>query len=158
MAHISYPRLSARTQQFTLGRPRSFSVSPDGARLVFVRSSGGTDRIGRLWTLDVATGDERELVDPTSLLPGDSEDLSPQERARRERMRESAGGIVGYAADREVTKAVFALSGRVFVTDLLSGETRQLAVEGPAIDPRLDPTGRYVAYANDRSLRLIEID
>jgi dipeptidyl-peptidase-4 len=158
MTQVSYPRLNARTQRFTLGRPRSFTVSPDGRRIVFVRSGGGTDRVGRLWSLDTETGAERELVDPTALLAGGDEELSTAERARRERMRESAGGVVGYATDRVVGCAVFALSGRLFLTDLDSGETSELPAQSPAIDPRLDPTGRWVAYASQGALRVVAVD
>ena len=158
MSHVSYPRLSARTQRFTLGRPRSFTVSPDGRRLVFVRSASGTDRVGRLWTLDTSSGAERELVDPGGLLAGASEQLSAEEEARRERMRESARGIVGYATDREVLSAVFALSGRLFITDLSDGNTRELPAQPPVIDPRLDPTGRWIAYCSQGALRIIAAD
>ncbi|HVQ88519.1 MAG TPA: DPP IV N-terminal domain-containing protein, partial [Actinomycetes bacterium] len=162
MTQVSYPRLSARTQHFTLGRPRSFSISPDGTRVLFVRSGSGTDRVGRLWTLDLTPGDtfghEEQLVDPASLLAGGDEDLSPQERARRERMRESAGGIVGYATDETVSTAVFALSGRVFVIEIASGDTRELPVRVPAIDPRVDPTGSRVSYASSGAIRVIEVD
>ncbi len=43
----SYPRESARTQRYTLGEPRDVVVSPDGERIVFLRSRGG-DRSGQL--------------------------------------------------------------------------------------------------------------
>ncbi|MEO8328774.1 MAG: prolyl oligopeptidase family serine peptidase [Candidatus Nanopelagicales bacterium] len=158
MTQVSYPRLSARTQRFTLGRPRSFTISPDGSRVVFVRSPSGTNRAGQLWSLDVASGNEQMLVDPSLLLSGNSEELSAQERARRERMRESASGVVGYATNRDVTTAVLTLSGRLFFVDLLQAEVRELAAaQTPAIDPRLDPAGQLVAYACNGSLRVLDI-
>ncbi|WP_244167377.1 hypothetical protein, partial [Streptomyces mutomycini] len=43
----SFPRQHARTQRFTLGAPRAFTVSPDGTRVLFLRSSSGTDRANR---------------------------------------------------------------------------------------------------------------
>ena len=48
----SFPRHSARTQGFTLGAPRNVTVSPDGAAVLFLRSSSGTDRSNALWALD----------------------------------------------------------------------------------------------------------
>ena len=39
-------------------------VSPDGARAVFLRSLAGDGPVNRLWTLTVATGEERLLADP----------------------------------------------------------------------------------------------
>ena len=53
----SFPRQYARTQRFTLGEPRDLVVSPDGARVVFARSRGGSDPVNCLWVVDVATGD-----------------------------------------------------------------------------------------------------
>src|SRR5581483_12267797 len=104
----SFPRQQARTRRFTLGSPRRFTISPDGALVVFLRSPGGDDPVNSLWCLATATGAEVEVVNPHDLLGGD-EDLSPEERARRERSRELAGGIVGYECDRDVRRAVFAL-------------------------------------------------
>ena len=60
----SFPRQSARTQRFTLGEPRDVVVSPDGQRIVFLRSRGGTDPVNCLWVVDAATGDERLVADP----------------------------------------------------------------------------------------------
>jgi dipeptidyl-peptidase-4 len=102
--------------------------------------------------LDAATGEERLAADPAVLLGGDSDaELPDHERARRERMRESAGGITTYANDRDVTLAAYTLAGRLFVTDLDTAGTSELAINGPAFDPRPDPSGRQVAYvAGDR--------
>lgn len=153
----SFLRLQARTQRFTLGTPRGFQVSPDGERVLFLRSASGEDRQHILWRLDVATGAETRLADPDVLLGG-AEELSPEERARRERSREQAGGVVGNATDWEVRIAAFALSGKLFVADAVTGETRALDTEGPVIDPRPDPTGRHVAYVANDSLRVVGVD
>ncbi len=67
----------------------------------------------------MATGCERVVVDPKQLGSADGEQLSVEERARRERTRETAGGIVAYATDRDARIAAFALSGGLFVADLV---------------------------------------
>ncbi|ORT61188.1 alpha/beta fold hydrolase [Streptomyces sp. CB03238] len=152
---LSFPRQYARTQRYTLGVPRAFTVSPDGSRVVFLRSPSGTDRANRLWVLDLADGArERVAADPDALLGGAEEELSPEERARRERSREGAGGIVGYAVDGAVELAAFALSGRLFVAELRAGTARELRVPGPVIDPRPSPDGRHVAYVSGGALRV----
>ncbi|GAB2856489.1 prolyl oligopeptidase family serine peptidase [Streptomyces deserti] len=151
----SFPRRHARTQRFSLGAPRSFTVAPDGSRVVFLRSSSGTDRASSLWVLDMADGEERVAADPRALLGGASEHLSPQERARRERSREGGAGIVGYATDTAVELASFALSGRLFTAELRVGTARELPVPGPVIDPRPSPDGRYVAYVAQGALRVV---
>ncbi|MDQ0583264.1 S9 family peptidase [Streptomyces rishiriensis] len=151
----SFPRRHARTQRFTLGAPRSFTVAPDSSRVVFLRSGSGTDRAGALWVLDPADGSERPAADPRVLLGGTSEDLSPEERARRERSREGGAGIVGYATDEAVELASFTLSGRLFTAELRAGTATELAVPGPVIDPRPSPDGRLVAYVVGGALRVV---
>ncbi|MFI5568679.1 prolyl oligopeptidase family serine peptidase [Streptomyces sp. NPDC051740] len=151
----SFPRRHARTLRFTLGAPRSFSVAPDGSRVVFLRSGSGTDRANSLWVLDTEGGGERVAADPRALLGGASENLSAEERARRERSREGGAGIVGYATDAAVELASFALSGRLFTAELRAGTARELRVPGPVIDPRPSPDGRYVAYVSRGALRVV---
>ncbi|MFE2071985.1 S9 family peptidase [Streptomyces misionensis] len=154
----SFPRRHARTQRFTLGAPRGFTVAPDGARVAFLRSSSGTDRANSLWVLDLPDGTERLVADPGTLLRGAREQLSPEERARRERSREGGAGIVGHATDAAVELAAFPLSGRLFTARLTTGETRELAVPGPVIDPRPAPDGRHVAYVARGALRVVGAD
>ncbi|MFE1858106.1 S9 family peptidase [Streptomyces anandii] len=152
---VSFPRLHARTQRFTLGAPRAFTVAPDATRVVFLRSDSGTDRANSLRVLDLEGGGERVAADPRALLGGAAEHLSPEERARRERSREGGAGIVGYATDTAVELATFALSGRLFAAELRAGTARELPVGGPVIDPRPSPDGRHIAYVAGGSLRVV---
>ncbi|WP_217241096.1 S9 family peptidase [Streptomyces sp. AC555_RSS877] len=151
----SFPRRHARTQRFTLGAPRAFTVAPDGSRVVFLRSSSGTDRANSLWVLDLPDAGERVAADPRALLGGAEERLSPEERARRERSREGGAGIVGYATDTAVELASFALSGRLFAAELRAGTARELPVPAPVIDPRPSPDGRHIAYVAQGALRVV---
>ncbi len=159
MSAESFPRLSARTQRFTLGAPRNLTVSPDGSRVVFLRSASGTERTTLLWAADVDADSvtERIVADPRNLFAG-TEELSVAERARRERAREGAGGVVGYTTDVAFSLAVFGLSGGLYVADLDGGDVRALDVREPAIDPRLDPTGRQIAYVAGGSVRVVGVD
>jgi dipeptidyl-peptidase 4 len=153
----SFPRLSARTMNFQLGLPRGFVVSPDGNRIVFLRSDSGTSRTHSLWLYDVATGTERNVADPTLLLAGDAEELTAEERARRERMRVATSGVVAFSTDDAVTVAAFALSSRLFVADLVgSSAAREVPVEAPVVDPRLDPKGHAIAYVGNRALHVVD--
>jgi dipeptidyl-peptidase-4 len=155
----TFPRQHARTQRFTLGAPRDITVSADGERVIFLRSSGGSDPVNALWVLDVATGEERLVGDPRTLLSDDNaDDLPAEEQARRERARESGSGITGYATDRSSKVAAFALGGRLFAAGLMSGFARPLTVAGPVFDPRPDPTARRIAYVSGRLLCIGELD
>ncbi len=152
----SLPRLAARTGNFRRGLPTSFAVSPDGSRVLFLRTASGTSGTGALWRLDVASGVETLLADPVALLSQD-EQLTAAERARRERLRIAGSGIVSFSTDREVTRAAFGLSSRLLVVDVVDGTNRELPTAQPVFDPQLDPTGRRVAYAGGRSLRVVEV-
>jgi dipeptidyl-peptidase-4 len=160
----SFPRQEARTRRFTLGVPRAFRVSPDGARVAFLRTKSGADPVTCLWVLDVDRGQERLVADPRTVgvnrAGAGQEDLPPEERARRERVREHAGGIVAYATDHAVTVAAFALSGHVYAVPLTGdgaaggGVAFEVATRTPALDPRPDPGGRRLAYVCDGALRV----
>src|ERR1700722_12975987 len=131
----TFPRQQARTKKFSCGVPRSFQVSPDGARIVFLRSQGGTDPVTCLWVRDLAAAAERLVVDPAGI--GGDTDEPPEERARRERSREAAGGVVAFATDASCELATFALAGRVYVPALSAGGPGPTLVQtaSPAIDP-----------------------
>jgi dipeptidyl-peptidase 4 len=152
---LSFLRKQARTQRFTLGTPREFRIAPDGRRLLFLRSESGVDRRNSLWELDLDSGAETKVVDAAELLPGE-ENLPPEERARRERSRESAGGVVGYATDADLRVAAFSLSGRLYTVDLAGRAVTEL-VDSAVVDPRPNPAGTHVAYVRDRRLRVIEL-
>jgi dipeptidyl-peptidase 4 len=152
----TYPHQYARTRRFTCGEPRSLQIA--GRHLFFLRSASGDDPINRLWVLPLTAPlpSERLLVDPAALLSNDeSEDLPPAERARRERLRESAGGITAFSLDTEGRVAAFTLAGQLFVIDVATGTPRRLDVAPGAYEARLSPNGRYVAYLADGALRII---
>jgi dipeptidyl-peptidase-4 len=152
----SFPRQQARTRNFTLGAPRNFQVSPDGGTVAFLRSPGGADPVTALWALDVASGTERLIADPARLAGFGAAD-DELEKARRERVRERAAGIVGFATDAAFTVAAFTLAGRVYLAGL--GESpaiTELATRTPAADPRPDPSGRLVAYTCAGALRVAD--
>ncbi len=158
MTSESFPRLSARTQRFTLGEPRNLLIAPDGSRIVFARSASGTNRANALWVLDVSTRSEHCVADPTTLLADDTL-LTMQERRRRERAREGAGGITTYACDANVSTATFVLGGVLFVCSLVDKTPpRAINVASGIFDPRLDPTGTRIAYVRGGDLCVCSLD
>jgi dipeptidyl-peptidase-4 len=150
-ADLAFPRQRARTQSGTLGIARTFAVSPDGARVVFLRSKAGDDPITCLWVLDVEAGVEHCVYDPREQR-GEDVGLTEAERARRERMRERARGVTAYACDRNVTRASFVDAAHLHVVDLRDGTRTVVATDGVPDDPRLSPDGSEVAYVVDGGL------
>ncbi|TDQ54769.1 S9 family peptidase [Actinorugispora endophytica] len=155
---MTFPRQQARTQRFTIGVPRAFQISPDGRYVAFLRGRHGTDSATCLWTLEVDGGRERVVADPRTI--GDTgADLPPEERARRERLREAGSGIVSYSVDESFTRAVFTLSGRLYHVGLGDddGAPRELPAVGPVVDPVISPGGDSVAYVSGGAIHVIAV-
>ncbi|HEX6498436.1 MAG TPA: prolyl oligopeptidase family serine peptidase [Micromonosporaceae bacterium] len=151
---MDYPELAARTRRFSRGAPRAVTVSPDGSRVVFLRSAGPEDPVDRLYVFDVGTRTERLIADPAALTADDPATLPPDEAALRERLRLSASGIGSYTTDAAVRLAAFALAGRLFRADLTSGDVTEVRTAGPVLDPRVDPTGTRIGYVTRGELRV----
>jgi dipeptidyl-peptidase-4 len=154
----TFPGLVARTQGFTLGLARNFAITPDGQRVLFLRTPGGEDPVASLWILDVATGEERLLADATALGAADTGEMSERERARRERARDRSAGISAFNTDAEVRTIAFTLDMRLFVADVSAGEVTEVAARAPVAEARIDPTGTWIAYVHDDELRVISRD
>src|SRR5262249_30660695 len=60
---VAFLEQHARTRAFGLGVPHSFTVREDPAQVLFLRSAGPDDPTTSLWLLDVASGEERCVVD-----------------------------------------------------------------------------------------------
>jgi dipeptidyl-peptidase-4 len=163
----SFPRQQARTRHFTLGMPRSFQISPSGDQVAFLRSKAGDDPVTCLWVLDTTTGAERLAADPAALGSAGAAETeqegaaeTEQEKARRERVREQAVGIVAFACDATLSMAAFVLAGQVWVAGLAEGAAapRPIPARPGAFDARPDPTGQRVAYVSDGTVRVVTLD
>ena len=79
----------SETFRFRLGRPTGIKPTPDGRTVLFLRS-GPRSFVRDLYELDLETGEERVLLTADDLLQGEPEQLTAEEKARRERMRYTA--------------------------------------------------------------------
>jgi dipeptidyl-peptidase-4 len=126
-------------------------MSPDGSRVIFIRSHSGSDAVNTLWSLDTATGIEHELLDPRAL-NADLSELTAAELRQRERAREGASGVTSYACNRDITLAVTVLGGSVVLIDLISGVATMPPIESGVFDVRLSPDGNTISYLRGTSL------
>ena len=154
----NFPRQYARTRHFEAGEPRSFAICSNGTGVVFLRTRTGADPLNCLWRLDVGGAPAHIVADPRELVDTTSDNVSDWEIGMRERTREYLRGITSFALDRDGRLAVFALGGRLFVTDTTTGESRELSAKGAVFDPRLDPAGTQIAYVYGPNLRLVGVD
>ena len=155
----TFPRQFARTQRLTVGEPRNIVVSPDGARVVFCRSLGGSDSVNSLYVLDVATSTETCVADMHAQHSSNADPKleTSAEQARRERAREGASGIVGYSCDDQVLNAAYCVAGQLFVTNLVTAVTHKIETSDAIFDPRLSPNGKHIAYVRDGKLCVCDL-
>ena len=159
MSTDRFPRRYARTRRFTLGVPRAFTplLTPDGPVVLFLRTGTGDDPVTHLMRHDPATGRTTTLVDARHLA-ADRGGPSAEERARRERAREQADGIVSYAVDDAGTLAAFVLGGALHTVELATGRVATHDTAPGPFDPRPAPDGRTIAYHAGGGLHLLELD
>ena len=142
----------------TLMRPQ---VAPDGSRVTFLRGRDDDRNRLDLWEYHIDSGQTRMLVDSSVVLPGE-EQLSDEEKARRERQRIAGlSGIVDYQWAPDAQRLLFPLGGELYLYDLAaqgSEAVRQLTNGGGfATDPRLSPRGGFVSFIRERNLWVIDL-
>ena len=133
-------------------------VSPDGARVTFLRGTATDKNRLDLWEYDIASGATRVLVRADDVMPG-TEVLSDEEKARRERQRIAAlSGIVEYQWAPDGKRLLFPLGGELYLYDIAGKSVRKLTDgTGFATDPKLSPKGGYVSFVRARNLWVIDI-
>ncbi|HKA08121.1 MAG TPA: DPP IV N-terminal domain-containing protein [Gemmataceae bacterium] len=153
----SFLRLYSETRGFTLGRPVNPKPTPDGKHVLFLRSPAKNPKRS-LFEFDVATGKTRELLTADALLKGGEEKLTPEEKARRERMRISAGGFADFHMDETGRFLILPLSGKLLAFDRMTEKVRELKTPaGTILDPKWSRDGKYVSYVRDHDVFAYEL-
>jgi dipeptidyl-peptidase-4 len=158
---LKFFRDLAETRNFTLGRPVTPRITPEGKAVIFLRS-GPRDPTLLLYEFDLTTRRERLILTPAQLLGSVEEKLTPEEKARRERQRLSAKGFTSFQLSRDGGRVLVTLSGRLYlVSRATAGQSaaKTTALPGEGwIDPRFSPDGNFVAAAGpDRELHVIDL-
>ncbi len=140
----------AATRNFTLGQPVHALPSPDGRRVLFLRSGPRDTKLG-LFAMDLATHAVTALAQPAA-----TEHLSVEERARRERLRMTLTGITDFAFSEDGARVLVSQGDHLSVVALPGGAVS--AVPGAGwIAPHLSPDGRFVEGVRDNDVHVVEL-
>lgn len=137
--------------------PSGLKFSPDGKRVTFLRSSAEDSRVLDLWEYNLASKKAQLLV-KSSDITGGNEELSEEERGRRERMRITSLGIVDFSWSKDGSKLLFPLGGDLYQYELSNGNTVRIT-NNPEyeLDSRFSPGGNYVSYIEDNNLHIVDV-
>ncbi|MBR9908099.1 MAG: S9 family peptidase [Gammaproteobacteria bacterium] len=141
----------------TTSAPKSIKFAPSGVHVSYLAGSEAQPQVQDLWLYDVRADQHRRLVAATTLLQGGSE-LSAEEKARRERLRISASGIVDYQWAPDSSQLLFPVNGQLFLYTIESGQLKQLTNDATyATDSRFSPQGNFVSYVHDYNLFIVDL-
>jgi dipeptidyl-peptidase-4 len=163
--------VAAMAEQLTIDRlfsdpsilgkaPTSLKISPDGSRVTFLRGKDEDYLQQDLWSYDLASGTTSMLVDSRTLYSGD-ENLSDEEKARRERQRISGKGIIEYYWSEDGQALIFPVNGDLYHYDLSAKPdqaTRRLTrTDAFETDVRFSPSGNYISFVREQNLYVIDL-
>ena len=137
--------------------PKSLSYSPDGSRITYLKGKAADANRLDLWQYDIKTARHSLLVDSDSLFQG-TETLSDEEKARRERLRLFASGIVSYQWSKDGSALLFPLNGDLYHYDLKKKKSKKLTdTDSFETDAQISPKGRFVSFIRDQNIYVIEL-
>jgi len=138
--------------------PGAIAFSPDD-RLITYLLSPDRSLTRQLYAFDVASGEQRLLLAPTD--GGASEEnISLEEKLRRERARQREIGVTQYAWAKNANRILVPLRGNICIQDGPHAPLHQLLVRdgAPALTPVLSLDGAWVAYVHDAELYVLPAD
>jgi dipeptidyl-peptidase-4 len=164
LSNVEFLDQFAATNRFRLAQPAAITITPDASSVLFLRAESGRSFKQDLWRFDIATRQESRLLSADQLLAGEEEQLTPEELARRERMRMSSRGISSYQLSDDARRLLIPLGTRLFVVDFASAlagapKVAELTSEvGAPIDPQLSPDGELLATVRGGEIYAYHID
>ncbi len=135
---------------------RALKVSPDGARVTFLRGRPDNQFQMDLWEFNLKDKSTRRLVDSKVLVA--EENLSDAEKARRERERTAAlKGIINYSWSPDGKRLLVPIAGNLYLIDVARPDAARLVASGNVTDPKISPKGKYVSFVRDQNLYVIDL-
>ena len=135
---------------------KNLKVSPDGERVTFLRGREDNQFQQDLWEYNMKDKTTRRLVDSKKLVP--NEELSLEEKARRERARTaSLSGIITYSWSPDGKQLLVPIAGDLYLVDVAHPDAARKVASGNVLDPKISPKGRYVSFVRNQNLFVIDL-
>jgi dipeptidyl-peptidase-4 len=138
--------------------PKSLKFSPDGSRVTYLK--GKVEDLYRydLWEYNLGTKQHKLLVDSQTLFSG-PENLSDEEKARRERQRIYGVGIMEYQFSQDGSALLFPLNGDIYHYNLADKSAKRLTdTEGFETDVKFSPKGNFVSYIREQNIYVLNVE
>lgn len=137
--------------------PSKLKVSPDGQRVTFIQGKVTDYERYDLWEYNVESGKTQLLFDADNLHSG-KEELSDEEKARRERRREYGTGIMEYEWSSDGKALLFPLAGDAWYYPMGSDKAQQiLETETFETDIKISPKNTFISFIREQNLYLKNI-
>ncbi|MEZ4590091.1 MAG: DPP IV N-terminal domain-containing protein [Chloroflexota bacterium] len=135
--------------------PGSLTFSPDGRFLTYLFSSDG-GLVRQLYAYDFSAGTARLLIAPSEQ-SGSEENLSLEEKLRRERLRQRELGITRYEWAPKTGQMLVPQPDGLYI---FAGEDEGLRPlltnpAKPIQDPHFSPDGQWLAFVQDAELYVL---
>ncbi len=136
---------------------RGLKISPDGSRVTFLKGKQSDYERLDLWEYHIASGKTRLLFDSNDLQAG-KENLSEEEKGRRERMRLKGSGIVSYQWSDNGKALLFPLAGDVYLFKIGDSKARKI-LDTPEFetDVRFSPKATHISFIREKNLFTLNI-
>ncbi|AAN56964.1 S9 family peptidase [Shewanella oneidensis MR-1] len=135
--------------------PRGLKLSPDGQKVTYLAGRKDNQNFYDLWQMDVKTGKSSLLLNADKLA---SNELSDEEKARRERQRIYGEGIMEYFWADDSKALLIPAAGNLYYFSLADNSVSLLPIgEGFATDARLSPKGNFVSFVRDQNLYVLNL-
>ena len=150
-------RLS-QSPDLTGAQPKSLNLSADGNLVTYLQGQAANKDRYDLWQYNVTTNEHSLLVASQMLFNGE-ENLSDEEKARRERQRIFGQGIIEYQYASDTNAVLFPLNGDIYYYPLANQHIvkRLTNTEAFETDVQFSPKGNYVSFIREQNIYIIEL-
>lgn len=146
----------------TRGAPADLKFAPDGSFLTYQRAADDDRERMDLWKIDLQSGAHHLLLDARSLTATSTDvtELTPEERAERERRRQFSHGITAYQWHPDGEQLVIPMDGQVLLVQPADDAPTAIPLCPPGTRQsglQVSPAGRFISYVREGDLYITDI-